>query len=234
MEEKGVVLYEAEKAVVQNKRGGYELTSPFNELSTVLKRGSDFGLIPKTKKPTLYKAGAEKICLLYGLFAHYEIESKIEDHGENPFFFYNVKCNLVKVNPADGREYIFASAYGSSNTGESKNGFAGVYNSANTALKMAQVRALRAAALSIGGLSDIFDQDIENESFMENAQEIYASTDENAKVSAKQIKRLYAIAGDAGLNPEQAKNKIIAMGFASTKDITQKDYDRICEELAKG
>ena len=46
--------------------------------STTLRRDTDFGVIPKTKKPSLYKSGAEKICMGYGLLQQYHIESKIE------------------------------------------------------------------------------------------------------------------------------------------------------------
>ena len=46
-----------------------------------LERDVDFGVIPKTTKPSLYKPGAEKIALAYGLTQHYTIESKIEQIG---------------------------------------------------------------------------------------------------------------------------------------------------------
>ena len=103
----------------------------------------------------------------------------------------------------------------------------------NTVLKMAKKRALVDAALAVSGLSSMFSQDIENEDFMNGAKDIYESTDGSRPITSKQVTRIYAIAADAGYNAKQAKEKIIAMGFSSTKDIKQADYDKVCEAFKK-
>lgn len=195
-----------------------------------LERDVDFGVIPKTKKPSLYKPGAEKIALAYGLTQHYTIESKIEQIGKDPLFYYAVRCDLVKI--IDGREYIITSAYGSANTAEKRNGFNSPWDAANSTLKMAQKRALVGAAIALSGCSGMFSQDMENEDFMQNADTIIDAADPESPITKKQIMRLYAIAGEAGMTSGQAKQRIVAMGFASTKDIRQKDYEAICEKLA--
>ena len=192
-----------------------------------LKRDVDFGVIPKTKKPSLFKSGAEKVVMGYGLLQHYHIESKIEQAGKEPFFYYMVRCDLCKV--FNGQEYIWTSAYGSANTAEKRNGFNSPYDAANGTLKMAQKRALTAAALSISGLSDAFTQDMENEDFMQNAQRLVDTDKPDSPVSTAQIKRLYAIGGEAGLNAAEVKQILAANGYTSTKQILQKDYDKICE-----
>jgi len=191
-----------------------------------LKRDVDFGVIPKTKKPSLFKSGAEKVCMGYGLLQHYFVESAIEQGGKEPFFFYRVRCDLVKV--FNGTEYVWTSAYGSANTAEKRNGFNSPYDSANSALKMAQKRALTAAALSISGLSDAFTQDMENEDFMQNSQKLIDTDTPDSPVSTAQIKRLYAIGGEAGMTAAEVKQILAANGYTSTKQILQKDYDRIC------
>lgn len=191
-----------------------------------LTRDVDFGVIPKTKKPSLYKSGAEKICMGYGLLQQYEVESKIERADKEPFFFYNVKCNLVKV--VNGVQFVLTSAYGSANTAEKRNGFNGPYDAANSALKMAQKRALVAAALSISGLSDAFTQDMENEDFMNNAKTLLASDDPESPVSTAQIRRLYAIGGNMGLTTKEVKDLLAAKGYTSTKQIKQQDYESVC------
>ena len=61
-----VMLLGGQTAIVETKRMNYELTAP-SGVKTTLKRDVDFGVIPKTKKPSLYKSGAEKICFAYGL-----------------------------------------------------------------------------------------------------------------------------------------------------------------------
>lgn len=195
-----------------------------------LKRGVDFGVIPKTKKPSLFKSGAEKIATQYGLCQRYSIESKIEDPTA-PLFFYLVKCELVKL--IDGKEYVITSSYGSGNTSEKRNGFNGAFDAANGTLKMAQKRALTGAVLALCSGSAMFTQDIEDEEFMAKSADIVRSSPEDP-VTAKQITRLYAIASDCGLTTPEAKRKLQAMGYASTKDIKQKDYDSVIEKLKEG
>lgn len=227
--ENEVIIYEGSRAEIAQKRGNYEITSPLTGNSVTLKRDTDFGVIPRTKTPSLYKSGAEKVILSYGLLQHYNIESKVEQFGNDPFFFYAVRCDLVRVS-SDGKEYVFASGLGSANTKEKRNGFNGAYDAANSSLKMAMKRAMVAAAINIGGLSSMFSQDIEDENFVEKGYANIANTqDPDAKLTAKQVKRLFAIAEDAGYNANECKNILAKNGITSTKDITQKEYDKVCE-----
>ena len=123
-----------------------------------LRRNVDFGVIPGTKKPSLYKAGAEKICMGYGLLQQYELVDADKVVGKEAFFRYVFKCNLVKV--VEGREYVLSCGYGSANSAEKRCGFQSAYDADNGCIKMAQKRALTAAALAISGLSDAFTQDM--------------------------------------------------------------------------
>lgn len=224
-----MVVYEAQAPAIVAKSKNYTLT--VNGCSQLLKRDTDFGVIPKTKKPSLFKSGAEKICMAYGLLQHYDIESKIEQTGKEPFFYYAVKCSLVKIGP-DGKEYVFTSGFGSANTLEKRNGYnSSAYDGANSSLKMAQKRALVSAAISISGVSDMFSQDVENEDYMAKAEVMTNPDSPDSPISRNQIVRIYAIAGDAGLSKDQTKQKLAALGFASTKEIKQKDYDRVCNVI---
>lgn len=223
-----VQIYEGHQAIVNAKRTNYELIAP-NGGTVILKRDIDFGVIPKTKKPSLFKPGAEKIAFAYGLMQRYYIESKIENITDgDPFFYYLVRCDLVKLLP-NGQEIIFTSGYGSGNTKEKRNGFNGAFDAANSTLKMAAKRALVSAAISICGGSDLFTMDIEDETVSKNYEEIKQTADDSAPITAKQIKRLYAIGNEAGKNVNEVKNLLIAKGFASTKDITQGQYDEVCK-----
>ena len=232
--ENEVIMYESHMAVAVAKRGNYELTSPLTGNTVTLKRDVDFGVIPKTKKPSLYKAGAEKIAMAYGLLQHYTIESKIEQYaGDDPFFMYTVRCDLVKI-ASDGKEYVLSSGIGSANTKEKRNGFNSAFDSANSALKMAEKRSLVASATNIAGASDLFTQDIEDEQFVNGGyNELAITQDPNAPITSKQVKRLFALGEDNGLSIAQIKNIVAKEGFTSTKDITQKDYDRVCELVQK-
>ena len=226
-----ITLYEGHKALVEAKRLNYEITAP-NGVTMTLKRDVDFGVIPHTKKPSLYKAGAEKIAFAYGLMQRYHVETKIEQTDPEPFFFYVVRCDLVKLLPT-GQEVVFTSGFGSSNTKEKRNGLNPAFDAANSTLKMAQKRALTSAAIAVCGGSDLFTQDIEDETFIKSGnEELITAQDDSAPITAKQVKRLFAIAGDAGKSVEEAKQVLAKYGYTSTKEITQEHYDEICTLLA--
>lgn len=221
-----IVMYErAEQAVVVPKRGDYTI-SVGKFPSVTLKRDVDFGVIPKTKQPSLFKAGAEKVCMAYGLMKRFTVESAIEQGGKEPFFFYRVRCDLYKLDQ-NGVEHIISNGHGSANTAERRNGFNGPYDAANSSLKMAEKRSLVAACISLANLSDLFSQDMENETFMSKADETVKMKDDSP-VTTAQMRRLYAIGGQAGLTNKEIKDRIIAAGYASTKDIRQKDYEKVC------
>ena len=225
-----IQLYEGQKAIVEAKRMNYEISLP-NGSSAILKRDTDFGVIPKTKKPSLFKSGAEKIAFVYGLMQRYHTESKIENVEGEPFFHYLVRCDLVKLLPT-GQEIVFTSGFGSANTKEKRNGFNSAWDAANSAIKMAQKRALVSAAISICGGSDLFSQDIEDETFVTaNYEEIKQTSSDEAPITTKQVKRLFAIGNNAGLGVENVKQLLTAKGFESTKVIKQYIYDDVCALL---
>ena len=121
-----LTIYEGKQALAERSGENYKVICPLNQCSVELERGTDFDVIPGTKQPTLLKSGAEKVVSAYGLFVHYSIESKIEelnaietDKGFKPVFFYNVRCDLVKV-ANNGTEYVFSSGFGSANTCEKR------------------------------------------------------------------------------------------------------------------
>ena len=228
--ENELVVYESQGvAEVLPYRNNYKVTSPLTGKQVMLERDRDFGVISGTKSPSLFKSGAEKIVNGYGLFTHYTIESKIED-PEKPLFMYTVKCELVKV-ANNGVEYVFTTGYGSANTFEKRNGKNDAWNSANGTLKMAQKRALVSAAISIGGLSSMFTQDIEDQAFMENYEKVAKTTDPEAQITNPQVRRMYAIGGEYGLSATEVNRVIKGLGFNSTKDILQRHYDGICEAI---
>lgn len=83
-----------------------------------MKEGVDFGTIPGVAKPSLWKPGAEKLGVLFGLVATYE-QTEVEDwtgeqHGGEPFFNYKLKCQLRR----DG--VLKGEGLGSCNSWEAK------------------------------------------------------------------------------------------------------------------
>ncbi|RHW51297.1 hypothetical protein DS831_04555 [Bombilactobacillus bombi] len=115
----------------------------------------DYGVIPGTQKPTLLKPGAEKILMLLGLTSEYKVIDKVEDYDEG-FFVYTVEASLYKNNQ------LITQGLGSANTKENRYKNQNAYTLQNTVLKMAKKRAQVDATLTVGSLSNVFTQDIED------------------------------------------------------------------------
>lgn len=83
-------------------------------LKRVMKQDIHYGVIPGTQKPTLYQAGAEKICATFRLAPRYEVED-LSDPQEN-FYRYRAKCSLHTI-----RDGLFVgSAMGEASSAEEK------------------------------------------------------------------------------------------------------------------
>lgn len=112
---------------------------------------------PGSTKTSLLKPGAEKILMLLGLTSEYEIIEKIQDYEEG-FFAYTIRCILTKGGQ------VITNGLGHCNSKEKK--YDGdkqdKYMLGNTCLKMAKKRAQVDAALTVGSLSNIFTQDLED------------------------------------------------------------------------
>ena len=89
MEEKALIKIEESAMTLDAVIGQVKLIQKL--MQTVLKEGEHYGTIPGTNKPTLYKPGAEKLCLTFRLEPDYEI---IKEIREKDFIAYTVKCKL--------------------------------------------------------------------------------------------------------------------------------------------
>ncbi|GBG09477.1 hypothetical protein PAT3040_04123 [Paenibacillus agaridevorans] len=78
-------------------------------------KDEDFGTVPGTQKPTLYKPGAEKLCELYGFAAH--VKSKTEERDFDTGY-YRVEFTLQLVHRSSG--VVVGEGVGECNTYESK------------------------------------------------------------------------------------------------------------------
>ncbi len=77
---------------IEQAKGWYDEFVLFSK--SILKKDLDFGEIPGTTKPTLYKAGAEKLRFVYGLGIEIECIDKILDL-DRPFIKYTYRCTIV-------------------------------------------------------------------------------------------------------------------------------------------
>lgn len=75
--------------------------------------GEHYGVIPGTKKPTLLKGGAEKLCLLFRMDPEYEVETQIQ---EEAFISYKIRCTLFHITTGNR----LSSGLGSCNSRENK------------------------------------------------------------------------------------------------------------------
>lgn len=160
-------------------------------MANVLETGKDYGKIPGTDKPTLFKPGAEKLCLTFSLAAS---DPLVEDLSTDDEIRYRLR---VPITASDGR--VLAVGIGEASTGEEKyrwrrpvcdeefaetprelrrekwfRGRDGKGNwkatqvrtvptdLANTVLKMAHKRAFIHATLLATGASSVFNQDLED------------------------------------------------------------------------
>lgn len=84
--------------------------------------GEDYGVIPGTKKPTLLKPGAEKICNVYGLVPSFQ-DTWIEGDGvTTPHLRVRMKCFLHRGD-TDGP--VVAQGVGAANSWERKHRYRG-------------------------------------------------------------------------------------------------------------
>lgn len=124
-----------------------------------MRENIDYGKIPGTPKPSLYKAGAERIARFFGLGAVVEQTRAIED-WENGFVMYTYK---VGIGPITQNGVVpIAWCEGSANNREKKYKNAAVYDIVNTIMKMSEKRAYVGAVLMATNTSDFFSQDLED------------------------------------------------------------------------
>ena len=160
-------------------------------MKSVMIDGEHYGVIEGTSKPTLLKAGAEKIAMMFRLIPQFEIDERPLPNNHVEF---SVKCKLTNQD-----EKLLAEGVGSASTMESKFRFrwtetekpkdldaekrAGrgkwkkkgnkwmwiaktenpnIWDVRNTVLKIAKKRAFVDAVITATACSDIFTQDIED------------------------------------------------------------------------
>lgn len=98
---------------ITTARRRYEQLTEF--VKELMIDGTDFGVVPGSSKPTLFKPGAEKLTTFFGLRPIPRIIEKIEDWtAEVPFFYYHYRMALWRG------DVVVAEADGSANSLESK------------------------------------------------------------------------------------------------------------------
>ena len=181
-----------------------------------LREGKDYGTIPGTSKPTLYKPGAEKILMLMGLQSTYDIIDTTRD-WEKGFFQYQVKCTLQKGG------LIITQGLGACNSKENKYARQNPYNIDNTILKMAKKRSQVDASLTVASLSEIFTQDLEDIGI--------GNDDHNSSGSSYKSQKTYKPTDDPASDKQIA---LIEKNILESHLIKEPEYFKIKDYLEKG
>jgi hypothetical protein len=83
----------------------------------LLEKGVDYGIVPGTKKPTLYLAGAQKLCFMMRLVPTFTWERMVGDNDTLPALGYVVTCSL-RLGSEKGP--LVAQGIGAANSWETK------------------------------------------------------------------------------------------------------------------
>jgi hypothetical protein len=153
-------------------------------MARVMRKDVDYGVIPGTgTKPTLLKPGAERLLAAYGL--HPELEDEAApiidmdgaQHGGEAFFQFRRRCRVWRqTGPGEADRMLIAQASGECNSWESRYRYRWTgsgdqrrrvknedpADQLNTILKMADKRAMVAAAILATNWSDIVTQDLDD------------------------------------------------------------------------
>lgn len=126
-------------------------------MTSVMHDKEHYGTIPGCgPKPTLLKAGAEKLLLTFRLAPEYEELPGSKEEAD--FICYKIRCKLMHITTGE----FVGSGLGTCNSREKKYKNSSPWDVQNTLCKMACKRALVAAVLNATAASDIFTQDIED------------------------------------------------------------------------
>jgi hypothetical protein len=147
-------------------------------LQNVMQRDHHYGSVPGAKGVVLFKAGAEKLAMVFRLAPAFEIHRTELPNGHRE---YEVTCTMTHI----GSGTNLGSGVGACSTMEKKYRYRyegegkkrtrvenpDLADTYNTVLKMAKKRAQIDATLTVTGASDIFAPELEDEQPEDNAPE---------------------------------------------------------------
>ena len=197
--------------------------------------GIDFGKIPNVDKPCLFKAGFEKIQFYLGLSPRYTLihreftKVSVDEKTTRNFYSWEWSCALYYG------ETKVAEGVGCANTEERK--YAYQYNSgkstpdtlANTVMKIAKKRAMADAILNVGGISDMFLVDLEDDKTIQGLK-VDKTTKVN-RLTKDQIKTVYATLGALNLTTSDLNEALKEFGYADIKEVEPANNNAIMTKL---
>lgn len=206
-EVKEVVATYSEKPLSTETFDGVEVARRLQGYALVAKvikdnlvNGVDYGIIPNTgDKPTLFKAGAQKIARVFGLTSKVVErihETFIDDASNTEHWYYEYK---IHVFDKDGN--FISEGIGSANTQEKNVGSARPVDMRNTKMKIARKRAFVDAISGIGNIAELFTQDLDDGVIGNDGKVV-------KKLSKDLSNELYSIVNMTLMSQAEGKNEL--------------------------
>lgn len=212
-------------------------------MKSVMKKDTHYGTIPFTPKPTLYKAGAEVLCMTFKIAQEY----RVEDLSTSSEARYRVTC--VGRHQVTGQ--VLGEGMGECSSNEEKYAYrsavcpqefdaapeankrvkwskgknnspaystnqvkTNVADLANTILKMACKRAMVAMTLNVTAASDIFSQDLED--FPDELREFVKTDTQTSTTAATAVQNAQAAAA-AGVSDQEKELAIMGLEIEAAR-----------------
>lgn len=254
-ETNGVVIYNSTQLITQLQNnqvvGRSEALKSFKDfIKNDFVDGVDFGQIPGTDKPTLLKPGYEKIQFYLGLTPMFKLinrtylpnQEKIDKvYNQQTKKYDTVKtvrnyyawewaCELYHdgikvaegVGCANTEERKYVSQYAKSETPDSL---------ANTVMKIAKKRAQADAILNVGGISDMYTVDLEDNEGINKLK--VNKENKTTKISKDQIKTIYATMGALQVTDNDIADLLKSLKITKIAEAKPSDTNKIIEEIKK-
>lgn len=220
-EETGLAIQDTSLATLGMSVDAFEShLKEFNKfISSQLRPDHDYGVIPGTDKPSLYKPGAEKMLKLFGFKSQMQLIESTTDF-EKGLIVYTYKCKVGKYSES-GTFFPFAECEANCHNQEVKYKYRWVDEKKvlnpepmevmNTIQKMAQKRAFVGAVLLACGASEYYTQDLEDMSRGDTG-----GSGNRSKGEAKKDTRISpdAVVGMGKKHPDKTWREVIAIDMS--------------------
>jgi hypothetical protein len=191
--------------------------------------GVDFGRIQTKRglsKPSLWKPGAEKICGMLGITAHFPT---LKDWEQVVLSGNEINNVIIRCELHDAQGHVVAGGVGARNLQKE-------YGDLNKCLKMAEKSAHIDATLRMAGLSEVFTQDLEDMNLTVHDMQppVNAQPVKPNVISEAQRKRLEARIHELRLDRQRVKDwitKATKGGVTHFNDLNKVQYKKLDEML---
>lgn len=179
-------------------------------LGEVMVEGHHYGSVPGTKGQVLFKAGAEKLAMVFRLAPTFDVNAKELPNGHRE---YVVTCTMRHITT----QAVLGCGVGSATTMESKHRYRwqgegrgrvkkenpDIADCYNTVLKMAKKRAQVDATLTVTGASDIFAPELDDpeDAHATEREQLLHACQELCVQLGGEAKKIGEILAEAGLQP---------------------------------